>query len=324
MLRFLPLLTACSCLFLLAGCAASDAGIWRVSSFEQLHAAIETCSPGDQIVMAPGQYHVTKTLYLTKADVIVRGRTGDPEQVVLHGNGMNNDTGVQRCFWTAADGIQLRDFTIRDFWEYGVVLSGREPARVLPDRLVLSNLRIRNCGTRHIKGVYSKDYSEDVLIEKVHCSQTEKRQRRPGHSVDADNYIGGIDCMKTKNWIIRDCRFENIRGATGGGRGAIFMWIDSVNPLIERNVIVNCGAAICLGNGHNPDGVYHVTGGIVRNNFIYHDSRWRAVELGYTRDVKFVHNTLYAKSVAARAVDIYDRASIPTTGLELRNNIFRG
>lgn len=318
------LLTVCSCLCLLVGCAASGRKTWAVSSFEQLHAAVETCSPGDRIVIAPGRYHVTKVLYLTKANVVVRGRTGKPEDVVLHGDGMNNPAGVQNCFWTAADGIELRDFTIRGFWKYGVVLSGREPARVLPDRLVLSNLRIEDCGTRHIKGVYSKDYSEGVLIEKVRCRQTQKRRRRPGHPVDPDNYIGGIDCMKTKDWIIRDCRFEGIRGATGGGRGAIFMWIGSVNPLIERNVIVNCGAAICLGNGHNPEGLYHVSGGIVRNNFVYHASHWRAVELGYTRDVKFVHNTLYADAEQAHAIDIYDRPNILTRGLELRNNIIRG
>jgi hypothetical protein len=256
--------------------------------------------------------------------VVVHGPKGKPEQVILHGNGMNDSSGVQSCFWTAADGIVLRDFTLRDFYQYGVVLSGREPARVLPDRLVLSNLRIQDCGTRHIKGVYSKDYSEGVVIEKVQCVQTQKRQRRPGHPVDPDNYIGGIDCMKTKDWIIRDCRFENIRGATGGGRGAIFMWIGSVTPLIERNVIVNCGSAICLGNGHNPERIYHVSGGIVRNNFVYHAARWRAVELGYIRDVKFVHNTVYVESAESRAIDIYDGPDVLTGGLLLRNNLIRG
>ncbi len=317
-------LAVCSGLLALAGCGDGAGKTWRVSSFEPLYAAVEGCAPGDSIVMAPGEYHVTKRLYLTKADVTVRGRTGKPEQVVLHGNGMNDPSGMQTCFWTAADGIVLRDFTIRDFWQYGVVLSGREPARVLPDRLVLSNLHIQDCGTRHIKGVYSQDFSEGVRIEKVRCTQTQKRQRRPGHPVDPDNYIGGIDCMKAKDWIIRDCRFEGIRGATGGGRGAIFMWIGSVNPLIERNIIVDCGAAICLGNGHNPDGVYHVSGGIVRNNFVYHAGRWRAVELGFTRDVKFVHNTVYAESAQSRTIDIYDRPDVLTEGLELRNNLVRG
>ena len=325
MFRFAVWLTAALWLVLSGGCIdAADSNAIRVSTFDELRTAIETCVPGDRIVLAPGQYHVTKRLYLTKANVIIRGRTGRPEDVVLHGNGMNDDSGEQNGLWLAADGIQLRDLTIRDFWQYGVVLSGREPARTLPDHLVLSNLRIQDCGTRHIKGVNSRDYSEGALIEKVYCSQTQKRQRRPGHPVDPDNYIGGIDCMKTKDWIIRDCRFEGIRGATGGGRGAIFMWVGSVNPLIERNVIVDCGAGICLGNGSNPEGVYHVSGGIVRNNLIYHAGGWRAVELGFTQNVKFLHNTVYSTAPDSRVIDIYDSTRVPTKALEVRNNLVRG
>ncbi len=315
-----------SLLLLAAGAAGGDRQKKpvRVSTFDQLRQALAECSPGDEIVLAPGKYHVTRSLYVARADVVVRGQTGKPEDVVLHGDGMNTNTGMRTCVSMAADGVQLRDLTIRDFWQYGVMLSGRRLRRSLPDRLVLSNLRIENCGTRHIKGVDSRDYSEGVLIEKVHFRQTVRYRRRPGHPVDSTNYIGGIDCMKAKDWIIRDCRFEGIHGATGGGRGAIFMWIGSVNPTIERNVIVACGAGICLGNGHNPRGVYHVTGGIVRNNVIYHTGPWRPVELGFTRDVKFVHNTVYAAGEDPRTIDIYDTEKVPTRGLVLQNNLVRG
>jgi len=323
-IRVLPVVMACTCVAWLAGCGGEQEGVWRVETVEQLHLAVAGCDPGDEIVIAPGRYRLRRTLRVDRPHVVIRGRTGRPEQVVLHGAGMNDPDRPHVAFRLAADGIELRDLSISDFWQYGVVCSGREPAGVLPDRLVLSNLRIRNCGTRHIKGVYSRDESVGVLIEKVHCTQTENYRRRPGHPVDADNYIGGIDCMKTRGWIIRDCRFENIRGATGGGRGAIFMWIGSVDPLIERNVIVNCGAAICLGNGHNPGGAYHVSGGIVRNNFIYHPGRWRAVELGFIRNVQFVHNTVYAAHPESRTIDIYDRRTIPTEGLVLRHNLIRG
>ncbi len=317
---------AISLLVAAAGAAAGGEGKKpvRVSTFEELREAVANCSPGDRIVLAAGKYHVTSSLYVAQPNVVVRGQTGRPEDVVLHGDGMNTDTGMRTCVSMAADGVELRDLTIRDFWQYGVMLSGRRSWRSLPDRLVLRNLRIENCGTRHIKGVDSRDYSEGVRIEKVHFRQTVKYRRRPGHPVDSSNYIGGIDCMKAKDWIIRDCRFEGIRGATGGGRGAIFMWIGSVNPTIERNVIVGCGAGICLGNGHNPDGVYHVTGGIVRNNVIYHPGPWRPVELGFTKDVKFVHNTVYAAGEDSRTIDIYDTEKVPTRGLLLQNNLIRG
>lgn len=324
MIRVLVVVTAGVCVAWLSGCGGEQEGVWRVETVEQLHLAVEGCEPGDEIVIDPGRYRLRRTLQVNQPHVVIRGRTGKPEQVVLHGAGMNSPEWPHVAFRLADDGIELRDLTISDFWQYGVVCSGREPARVLPDRLVLSNLRIRNCGARHIKAVYSRDESVGVLIEKVHCTQTEKYLRRPGHPVDSNNYIGGIDCMKTRDWIIRDCRFENIRGATGGGRGAIFMWIGSVNPLIERNVIVNCGAAICLGNGHNPDGIYQVSGGIVRNNFVYHPGGWRAVELGFVRNVHFVHNTVYAANPESRTIDIYDRQAIPTKGLVLRGNLIRG
>ena len=309
-----------------AGAAAGDKQKKpvRVSTFDELRQALARCSPGDEIVLAAGKYHVTRSLYIGQPNVVVRGQTGKPEDVVLHGDGMNTDSRMRTCVSMAADGVELRDLTIRDFWQYGVMLSGRRTRRSLPDRLVLRNLRIQNCGTRYIKGVDSRGYSEAVLIEKVDFRQTVKYKRRPGHPVDSSNYIGGIDCMKAKDWIIRDCRFEGIKGATGGGRGAIFMWIGSVNPTIERNVIVDCGAGICLGNGHNPGDTYHVTGGIVRNNVIYHRGPWRPVELGFTKDVKFVHNTVYAAGQDSRTIDIYDTEKVPTKGLLLQNNLIRG
>ena len=303
---------------------AVQAKTWDVNTVEELEQAVRNCSPGDHIVLAPGQYRLRRWLYVTKARVVIRGRTGIPDDVELCGGGMNNDADPENCIWMAADGIQLRDLTIRDFYKYGVVLSGREPSRTLPDDLVLSNLHFIDCGTRHIKGVNSRDYSERVLIEKVYCLQRRKYLRRPGHPVDSNNYIGGIDCMRTKDWIIRDCRFEGIKGATGGGRGAIFMWIGSVNPLIERNVIIDCAAGICLGNGHNPNREHQVSGGIVRNNFIYHAGGWRSVEMGFLRGLKFVHNTIYEVSPDATAIDIYDARDLPAQGLELRNNIVRG
>lgn len=309
--------------------ASAPAKAWDVSTVEQLRQALKQCGPGDQVVLAPGRYFLEQPIFVTQPRVVVRGRTGRPEDVVLHGGGMNNPEGGQNGVHLAAHGVQLRDLTVRDFYQYGVLTSGREPCRFLPDGLVLSNLRIEDCGTRHIKGVNNRDTSDAALIERVQFRQTQPRQSRPGHPVDPDNYIGGIDAMRTRDWIIRDCRFEGIRGATGGGRGAIFLWIGSANPLIERNVFVDCAAAICLGNGHNPDRVYHVTGGVVRNNVVRHRSGWRAIELGFVRDLQFVHNTIYSNSGEGddgegRTVDCYDGRDLPAVNVQIRNNLIRG
>ena len=48
------------------------------------------------------------------------------------------------------------------------------------------------------------------------------------------NYIGGMDIMCAKGWVISDNVFTGICGGTGEARGAIFLWHNSSDCLIER------------------------------------------------------------------------------------------
>ena len=50
----------------------------RVSTVDELRQALAKCSPGDEIVLAPGKYHVTRSLLTGQAKVVVRGQTGKP------------------------------------------------------------------------------------------------------------------------------------------------------------------------------------------------------------------------------------------------------
>ncbi len=309
---------------LLVLASAAPAAVWNVSTFGELRGAALGATPGDEILIAPGSYHVTSPLYVTTRDLVFRGVSGNRDDVVLYGNGMNVNSGVLEGFWTAANGIELYNLTIKDFWHHGVHVSNDQASGDLADDVVISNVKIQNCGERYIKGS-GNGTSSNVLVENVHFLQTEAYLPRPDHSVDEYNYIGGIDAMHTSNWIIRDNRFEGIMGAANGGRGAIFLWVGATNPTIERNVIVGCAEGIDLGNGYNPTGTWHVVGGVVRNNFIgWGGGDNRAVQLGYTKDVKFYNNTIYTDTNYHRAVHIYDSATIPTTNLVLENNLIRG
>ena len=309
---------------LLALASAAPAAVWNVSTFGELRGAALGADPGDEILIAPGSYHVTSSLYVTTRDLVFRGVSGNRDDVVLYGNGMNTNSGVLEGFWTAANGIELHNLTIKDFWHHGVHVCDDQATGNLADDVVISNVKIQNCGERYIKGS-GNGTSSNVLVENVHFLQTEAYLPRFGHSVDEYNYIGGIDAMHTDNWIIRDNRFEGIMGAANGGRGAIFLWVGATNPTIERNVIVGCAEGINLGNGYNPTGTWHVEGGIVRNNFIgWGGGDNRPVQLGYTKDVKFYNNTIYTETNYNRAVHVYDTASIPTTNLVLENNLIRG
>jgi hypothetical protein len=306
-------------------CPAARANVWNVSTFSTLRSAATTAAPGDEIVIAAGQYHVTNSLYVTTPNLTFRGATGNRDDVVLYGNGMNVNSGVLEGFWAAASGIQLRDLTIRDFWYHGIHICGDPYA----DNVIVSNVKTINCGERHVKGSSSSGISDNVLIEDLWMEQTEEYLPRPGHPVDENNYIGGIDAMHINNWTIRRLTAVNIRGATDGGRAAIFLWNGVSGLTIEDCRIFRCGHGISIGNPSGPNNSHvapwHAVGGLIRNNTIIRRSAW-ALELDNTKDFKVYNNTVYSDDATYwRTVQVYDDpAEGLTTSLLLRNNIIRG
>ena len=153
-------------LFVLGGVGAAQAYVWQVDTFGELRTAAMTANPGDEIVIAAGNYHVTSPLYVTTRDLVFRGATGDRDDVVLYGNGMNVESGVLEGFWTAGNDIELHDLTIRDFWHHGVHVSNDQASGNLADNIVLSNIKIQNCGERYIKGS-GTGTSSNVLVDEV-------------------------------------------------------------------------------------------------------------------------------------------------------------
>jgi hypothetical protein len=197
---------------------------------------------------------------------------------------------------------------------------------------VIKNVKTVNCGERHVKGSASSGISDNVLIEDLWMEQTEEYLPRPGHPVDENNYIGGIDAMHHQGWTIRRLTGVNIRGATGGGRAAIFLWNGVENVTIEQSVILRCGHGISIGNPSGPNGSHvdpwHAVGGMIRNNVM----RRRAettdflLELDNTKDFEVYNNTVYSDDATFfRTVQIYDEADEGlTTNLQFVNNLIRG
>jgi hypothetical protein len=135
------------------------------------------------------------------------------------------------------------------------------------------------------------------------------------------DYIGGIDLMSPGGWTIRDNVFIGIQGRTRQARGAVFLWQDARECVVERNVMIDCDSGICLGNGQPPEpGEIHCTGFVVRNNFIT-----RAPENGiladYTRNCKIIHNTIqHPDSRLRRGIRLVDT----NDGLLVANNLLVG
>lgn len=296
----------------------------------ELDAAVASAVSGDEIVLQPGVYQLNRTIHLSRSNLVFRGATGQREDVILRGGGMNT-RGVDEGISVGASGITIKDLSLEEFYFNGI----HTRAELDVDRCTISNVKTLNIGERHIKG--SRDaasqtkMSDDFVIERVWMLQT---KARIGHPDTHPDYIGGIDMMAMKNLVIRDCRAEEIVGSQNGGNAAIFLWQGIQNVLIERNQIVGCAKGIALGNpappaSNLPTGAWHCDGATIRNNMVVRGT-WTTgnnivLELASAKSVLCAYNTFYsAQPDYFRVISLSESPPGNLSGISLRYNIVRG
>jgi hypothetical protein len=292
-----------------------------VSNTLELLNAISKAKPNSTIMLEEGVYQLVDTLTLNKEGLTLRGAPQDRSKVVLVGRGFKGDGKFgpdMGIYINEADNITVANLTLKDFRLHAISIHGHTQ----PHNIHIYNVGFIDIGERSIKVSHGGPHAEGGIIEYCYFEQIQ--------SVDPDrddgfgaNYIGGIDAHGIKDWIIRDNVFVNIRGATGGGRGAIFIWNDSIGTIVERNLIIGCDCGISIGNWHNAtiEGFWHHTGGIVRNNFIFAPARQGdiyGIEIVKVRDLKVYNNTLFHGNPD------YERAfeyMHPDSTMEIKNNL---
>ena len=297
--------------------------VLRIDSVDRLESAVRNLRPGSTILLADGTYALSRTIVLTADGVTIRSESGRRERVVLDGGGTLGEMLTLR----GCSGVTVADLTVQNVRSNGIKLdsdSGVQRARI-------RNCVLRNIWQRGVKGVKVPAERRETLRPRQcvieYCLFTNDRPKRfeddPADTAkDFDgNYVGGIDVMYAAQWIIRDNVFVGIRGRTGGARGAIFLWHESQNCVVERNIIVDCDSGICLGNSHKPNDVtVHCTGIVVKNNFVC-----RAPENGiladYTRGCAILHNTVHEpQSRFGRMIRLVHE----NDGLRVVNNLLTG
>lgn len=284
----------------------------NVATEQQLQAAVNNITSGTTIVIAPGTYNLTNTLYIngTFSNVGIRGATNDPDDVVLVGKGMSNANfgNVQFGIWLGGNvqNALIANLTVRDVYYSPIQLN---PGTHSPR---LYNLHLINAGEQFVKGAPGVEVGvvEYCTLEYVTTARSD--------------YTNGVD-LKGPNWIVRHNLFKNIVAPAGSGLlagPAVLAWQGSSNPTIEGNTFINCQREIAVGlsqtSGYSPD---NSGGGVVRNNFIYRASSVAgdvAIGVADSANTRVLNNTALINGSYPNAIEY--RFST-TTGTQVRNNL---
>jgi len=295
--------------------------IIEVSNVQELIGALEQVKPGGTILLADGHYMMPHYIELKTDNVSLRGASGHRERVIIDGARSRDGEliGITGC-----SGVTIADLTIQNTQYNGFKINSETNVQ----RLTIYNCIIHNIWQRGVKGVKVPKKNREAIRPK-HCrvqyclfyNDRPKRLSDDPHDIASGNYVGGIDLMYVKNWVISDNVFIGIQGRTREARGAIFIWFDSQDCVIERNIIIDCDAGICLGNPHRANGINtHCLRFVVRNNFITRATEGGIVTV-YTQDCKVLNNTIHEPdSRLGRLIRlVYDNA-----GLLIANNLLSG
>ncbi|MBP7051303.1 MAG: right-handed parallel beta-helix repeat-containing protein [Phycisphaerae bacterium] len=293
----------------------------EVSTVEGLVQAVEHARPGQTICIADGHYLLPRYIEIRADRVTLRGTSGHRERVILDGAQSQHGEllGIRAC-----SDVTIADLSIQNVRYNGFKINSDSGVQ----RLTIHNCIIHNIWQRGVKGVKVPEENREATrphgCRVQYCLFYNDRPKQLSDDPDdiaQGNYVAGIDVMYAKDWILSDNVFVGIQGRTFEGRGAIFLWFDSQDCVIERNIILDCDVGLQLGNAHRADGVqYHCVRCVARNNFIT-----RAPEAGivtvYTKDCRILHNTIHDPQTRMNRLI---RTVLANDGLMVANNLLSG
>jgi len=324
-LLFLPLMTSAStgepCL--VAPSKPSTFGhVVNVENEGQLQAAIGNLSDDITLVLAPGIYELSHSLYIKRNNVTILGGTGNCDDVVLVGNGMNNaDYGdVPHGVWVNSIGFKIAHLTIRDVYQHTIIFNGgAESPQVY-------NVKLLNSGQQFIKS-NPIEFGDGVDNGRVEYTIMEYTAAPTNHTNNS-GYTNGVDVHAGKGWVIRNSLFKNFHTPDTARflwNPAILMWNGASGTVAEGNIFIDVDRAIAYGLDDKPGNDHF--GGIIRNNMIYYSpglySDFRrnnsdaAILVWDSPQSKVFHNTILTNGNLNDAVQL----RFSHAGVEVKNNL---
>lgn len=291
---------------------APSGRVVNVSTEAQLQAAITRVITGTTIVIAPGTYRLTASLYINKAvsDVVIRGATNNRNDVQIVGKGMaaSSDGGVPFGIWTGGGvtRITIANLTIRDVYYHPLILNpGTRQPRVYNVALVDAGQQLLKANPDGAGGGVDGGLVEYCVFEYTTAAKSD--------------YTNGVDVHTGDDWVIRHSLFRRIRSTQGLAGPAILMWNNSRNTIVESNTFIDNHRDIHLGLIERTPNDH--TGGVVRNNMIVRSPGAGGdvgIAVADSPGTRVVHNSIWMGGAYGIAIEY----RFPdTTGVVIANNI---
>lgn len=288
--------------------SAAPAKAVLVTTAAELAAAVDNANSGGDktITVAPGSYTISSILFIYGDNVTIQGKSTDRSKAVIRGQGMSGS--VMHVFLVYGDYCTIRNLTLRNVANHAIQL---QPGA---DFLTARNLHILDTGEQMLKGAYDSNNPSE------HCDNglVERCLFEYSAGIGPQWYIGGIDVHRGEDWIVRDNTFKYIRSPSQAvAEHGVHFWSNAANTLVERNIFVTCDRAIGFGLGASGH-----SGGIIRNNMIYHDTSEGFADVGIglesSPDTKVYNNTILHMHSYSNAIEYRFAA---TTNVLIANNL---
>lgn len=297
---------------------AAPAAAQTVTTPSQLAAAVRSAGPGSEIVVADGRYVLdgilaTAAAGTAAAPIVVRGASA--RGAVLVTDGAEEAFKLEHGYW------HIRDLHIH---VTGGSAHGIQLVRDGHHAQIRGNaIELESGAEGGVKGAGGPNAPQPdfVLIE-----GNEIWFNAPTRNSNAE----GVDAVAVAGWVIRGNYIHHIQKDAvdfdGIGWG-VFTKGNSLDTVIEGNVVADCFVGISLGGGgtgsqyfRNGDTTYEARNGIIRNNMVLRSGDV-AVYLNKATNVRIFNNSFWGSFTSCGAGCSSIDVRYGTSSADIRNNL---
>lgn len=266
-----------------------------------LDSMVNAAPPDTTFLLAPGQYDLDDSIWISAPGITLRSASGDPTDVVFDSSGSTENAIV-----VDAPGVTIAEMTVQRSASHLIFITASDADPT--DGTMIYGMRLVDPGLSAVRGNFDVGPADNTTIA---CSTIEVSDERRRASDGCG--FSGIRGFGVANWTIRDNDISGFWCPTEAAGPSISINESSFDNVIERNRLVDVHWGIQLGLAEDvapfrdvpdppcDDGYYGHYRGVVRNNMIAAvgmefaasaEGFYSGILLWQVCDVEVSHNTI--------------------------------